>query len=252
MASMDLQTRETAWNNRSTNIFNNSTEPVGNSDFTKLCNDILHLHKTITRLWWNIRTLEEYLRQKIFPRGLRIQIFPSWEIDTDEKNTWEKGLSQCSLILVNMLLDHDRELLTQQREAIKKLESRLTTFDITLVDPFRKKLQENIDDYEKNIITNKQHKFQRDKTDYEKGKAYHWTHRGNKRRFYSRMPYNKSTAGPQISDSQSTDFSESDNSEDTTPRQHNTRKRGPRHREWSPNHKRDKTVRGKKTSAHDN
>ncbi|XP_071966628.1 uncharacterized protein [Engystomops pustulosus] len=250
---MDLQAREMAWNSQFTSIFSDSNDSIANDDFSKLSSELINAHKSITRLWWNIRSLEEYLRLKIFPRGLRTQIFPSWEVDLDEKSNWERGLSQCSLILVNMLLDHDRGLLNQQRELIKKLESRLISFDTTsLVEPFRKKLKEMIEGYEKNILT-KQNKLQRDKKDYERGRAYHWTHRGNKRRHYPPAPRSHAIGGTNLIDTQSSENSESENSQDdASASSHNARKRGPRHRDWSPSYKREKTRRGKKESREGN
>ncbi|XP_072012170.1 uncharacterized protein [Engystomops pustulosus] len=149
-----------------------------------------------------------------------------------------------------MLLDHDRGLLNQQRELIKKLESRLISFDTTsLVEPFRKKLKEMIEGYEKNIILTKQNKLQRDKKDYERGRAYHWTHRGNKRRHYPPAPRSHAIGGTNLIDTQSSENSESENSQDdASTSSHNARKRGPRHRDWSPSYKREKTRRGKKES----
>lgn len=56
--------------------------------------------------------------------GLRIQIFSSWEIDI-QKSTWERGLSRCSRILIGMLIEHDKELLSQTKTHIKSLETKL-------------------------------------------------------------------------------------------------------------------------------
>lgn len=61
----------------------------------------------------------------IVPRGLRVQIFPTWQLDQEFNSEWEKGLMQCSHILIDMLIEQDKTLLTQTRNRIKELEIQL-------------------------------------------------------------------------------------------------------------------------------
>lgn len=203
-----MEAREAAWQNLggSSSFFTDTQGVEDNVDFSKTSKDLIEAHKLLTRLWWNIRSLEEYLRLGIIPRGLRVQIFPAWEATTDFKDSWETGLLQCSKIIINMLLNHDKTLVQQTKIRIKTLETTLATFDIpTLVTPFQTKLKDLIDKYEKDIIAGKKRKFVRDKTDYDKKVAYKWKHQGNARGRTGPMGYTKK-ATPSTQDSATSDF----------------------------------------------
>lgn len=128
-----------------------------------------------------VHSLEEYLRTGLIPQGLRVQIFPAWEASPEFKTTWEKGLHQCSKILMSMLVEHDRVLLTQVKARIKDLESKLTTFEADKVQLAKEKLWETIEKYEKKIVSGKKYKFSRNKEDHERQRTFKWRHTGNKR-----------------------------------------------------------------------
>lgn len=181
--TLDMDTREALWNSQVADVF--STTVVmdsNNDDFSSCTNELMAAHRLVTRLWWNIKSLEEYVKLGIVPRGLRIQIFPAWEADTDFKKLWETGLTQCSRIIINMLIEHDRDLLAKTKIQIQTLEGKLSKFDMAnQVTPFHKRLKENLERYEKDIIAGKKRKFIRDKTDYEKSNAFRWKHAGNRR-----------------------------------------------------------------------
>lgn len=197
--AFNLEARETAWSNRG-DIFGGG-EVVSHSvddEFLQCTNELLTAHKSLTKLWWNIRSLEEYLKVSIIPRGLRIQIFPAWEVDPNFKKLWETGLTQCSRILINLLLEHDRDLVDKTKIQITNLELKLSKFDPgTQIDPFQKRLKESLDKFEKDIIEGKKKKFSRDKGDYEKQSAYRWRHSGNRR---GRNVPNKTSTVPTASD----------------------------------------------------
>ncbi|XP_069618482.1 uncharacterized protein [Ranitomeya imitator] len=176
---MDLTAREAAWQQQMKDIFGAGDCVVGasgssnDSDFQNLTTELIDLHKRLTRTWWNITSLTEYKKLGLVPRGLRVQIFPAWEVDQEFRTTWENGLQRCSYILIDMLIEQDNLVLTQIREDIKKKEVDLNTFDLkTQLDPFKIHLKEIIDKYEKDIIRGKKNKFQRDKLDMEKQRIH--------------------------------------------------------------------------------
>lgn len=181
----DLEAREALWNSQVGSVF--STSGTGgivddDDDFFKLSNDLISAHKTMTRIWWNVKSLEEYMRAGIIPRGLRIQIFPAWEVDPPFKKIWETGLAQGSKLLINLLIEHDRELLKQTKQKILALESKMPDYDQqTQVTPFQKRLKETLEKFEREIMEGKKKKYTRDKNDYEGGQAYRWKHTGNRR-----------------------------------------------------------------------
>lgn len=178
----DLNARELAWNNQVSDVFNTDTEIAPDMDFVQLSRDITSAHKRVIKLWWNIKSLEQYVKTSIVPRGLRVQIFPAWEVTGDFKQSWEKALLQCSRILLNLLIEHDQQLLIDTKKQILTLEADLIKFDpTTLVNPFQKKLKETLEVHEKEVMAGKKKKFSRDKTDFEKQNAFRWQHQGNRR-----------------------------------------------------------------------
>ncbi|XP_077134125.1 uncharacterized protein LOC143788365 [Ranitomeya variabilis] len=197
---MDWDTREAAWQAQSANVFLPGDTRVPDSDFSKLSIELTSAHRLGIRLWWNIRSLEEYIRLNIVPRGLRIPIYPAWEPSSTFQATWEQGLLKCSGIIINMLLEHDRELLLNTKIRIKDLEGQLLKFDdVKQVQPFRARLKENLDKYEKDIVSKKKSKFTRDRSDFESARAFQWRHQGNQRRvprvLRTRAPAQESTRG---------------------------------------------------------
>lgn len=196
--AFNLEAREAAWNSRTADIFS-GTIPTGNTvddNFSCCTNELLGAHKLLTRLWWNVKSLEEYLKLSIVPRGLRVQIFPAWEVETEFKQLWEAGLTQCSKILINLLVEHDRKLIVQTKLKIQGLEADLSKFDHnTQVEPFLKKLKESLDKYKKEILEGKKKKQIRDKNDYEKQAAFKWQHSGNRRGKNTKKRYAPDNAG---------------------------------------------------------
>lgn len=203
-----MEAREAQWRSQSNTLFSStgevSTPDPGAGNIQK---ELIDKHKTHTRIWWNIRSLEEYLKHKIIPRGLRVQIFPAWEVSDDYKGMWETGLFQCSKIIINMLLEHDRLALEETKTQIKELETKLMVLDAeTIVEPFQTKLKDLLEKYEKEIMNGKKMKFQRDKTDYEQNRAFRWKHRGNPRWANKASGHKSDTAGSESEPGSSDDF----------------------------------------------
>lgn len=61
---------------------------------------------------------DRYLREEVNPQGLRVQIFPSFEVtDAAFSEKWEKKLLQCSATMMEMLRDkHRSDLLDLDKE----------------------------------------------------------------------------------------------------------------------------------------
>ncbi|XP_075208158.1 uncharacterized protein LOC142313057 [Anomaloglossus baeobatrachus] len=148
---MNLEERENAWSNQVADIFDlpttaQLTEATGeNAGFEKVGTDLIKLHKNLTKVWYNIKSLEHYKK-------------------------------------LDMLLIHDQELLPTIREEIRAKESKLKNFDQTsVVAPFQIKLKGIIDLFEKEVIKRKCNKLIRDKKDFQTGEIFKWNHKGNVR-----------------------------------------------------------------------
>lgn len=168
-------------------------------------------HKALTRVWWNIC---------IIPRGLRVQFFSAWEVSPTFKTKWELKLAQCSKLIINMLLEHDKEILEQTKVQIRSLESQLGQFDlVTVVTPFQTKLRDTIDKYEKEIMNGKKRKFTWDKTDFDQQVAFKWKHTGNTRRgtYSTNQALNNDTSANDVSASDFLSSSDTDDDRTGTP-----------------------------------
>ncbi|XP_056413371.1 uncharacterized protein LOC130356211 isoform X2 [Hyla sarda] len=190
-----MEAREAMWSSQVGTVFSTDTNVPVDKDFTQLTKEIIEVQRQITQVWWNIKSLEEYARLGIFPRGLRVQIFPALEVTTEFKEVWETGLAKCSVILLDMLVAHDKDLLVNCKSKLQDLETQLLVFDKEkLVGPFQVKLKDMMDKYEKEIMEGKKTKFNRDR-DYDRHEVYRWRHRGN-RRYWKKGQTNNSVTPP--------------------------------------------------------
>lgn len=77
---------------------------------------------------------------------MRVQKFPAWEVETNFKTSWENGLQECSSIIMNMLIEHDRSLLIQVKTQIKDLEIKLkNTESESRLNNLQSKIKKNLD-----------------------------------------------------------------------------------------------------------
>lgn len=75
--AFEMESREALWNSQVSDVFSCSGQVDNDDDFSKCTNELLSAHKSVTLLWWNVKSLEQYLKLGIIPRGLRVQIFPA-------------------------------------------------------------------------------------------------------------------------------------------------------------------------------
>ncbi|OCT70285.1 hypothetical protein XELAEV_18037207mg [Xenopus laevis] len=74
------------------------------------------------RTWWEIASFEKYLSLKMIPRGLRIKKYPTFLTNDDEcMDQWNKILSDCSLRLMALLIDKNRQTYDLLRNDISKI-----------------------------------------------------------------------------------------------------------------------------------
>ncbi|KAK7912694.1 hypothetical protein WMY93_012905 [Mugilogobius chulae] len=122
-------------------------------------------------------TLSDYWRERIIPRGLRINKFPSFGKDNAEfRNKWEAILNKCSSDLMLLLIDEIKNERAEIRQSIEEVKQSFTTTlenDDTLATMLTQ-LQEDIDAFGKTITLQKLDKFKRDRQDYNQGAVYLW------------------------------------------------------------------------------
>ncbi|KAM4012119.1 uncharacterized protein ACNLHF_005295 [Anomaloglossus baeobatrachus] len=182
---MDYRVRETTWQTQLNKVFDTEGELDNTTDsrsHRELCNQLKLLYNRRMRLWWNKAFMQRYVDRDLIPRGLRVQVFPSFNVtDVDFKRDWEDAASACSksfmLLLIKnneaSLRDLDGDIATLLDRLPKELTpSELSSFNETMDKEFTK--------WEKELVSTKTKKYQRDVTDYKNQQVYRW--RGNIRR----------------------------------------------------------------------
>ncbi|KAM3930917.1 uncharacterized protein RB166_004398 [Leptodactylus fuscus] len=180
---MDYRKRDKDWITRIGTVFGETaavvTEPSNIKEFKLKIRDLLR--KRI-KIWWNKAALENYLSKNIIPRGLRVQIFPTFDTeDLSFSSKWEDTLTKCSRTLIELLVGADRkqlETLEKEIDTLKdKIHLALSSEEVVVFD---KALDEDLSKWEKNIQDLKSRKFQRDYKDFQSGKVYRWHHKQEK------------------------------------------------------------------------
>ncbi|XP_077155917.1 uncharacterized protein LOC143818518 [Ranitomeya variabilis] len=176
---MDLRAKESSWQAKATNMFKKGVGPISTSapynqqeNVKKYKNAV---HKKI-KIWWTKTTLENYISQKIIPRGLRIHLFPTFALEDESlKERWIKAANTCSFEFMSIIIENNIA-------TIKNIEGEIDSLQKTLqqdlsVDMFQEmigKLDKEIEKWEGVISQNKQKKYERDVADFETNKIYKW------------------------------------------------------------------------------
>ncbi|XP_073531517.1 uncharacterized protein [Phyllobates terribilis] len=201
---MDSRARDNTWFSQLNTTFNDTEmsgpmdDPTTQDNVTK-CKSLL---KKRTHIWWNHAFLSKYIEKNRIPRGLNVQIFPSFPtLEESFKSKWESYADICSMGFMSLLKDTNQKTLDE-------LEVEIETIQVSLIKELNsdalKKLNEDIDiEFQKrakDIQTNKIRKFQRDLREKQTNTAYRWKNATDRSRFRS-SPYSRSRSTSAISSS---------------------------------------------------
>ncbi|XP_069600643.1 uncharacterized protein [Ranitomeya imitator] len=175
---MDLKARETSWRSKATDLFKQGTSTiqdgnVENRDLTAQYKNAVHRK---LKTWWNKTTLENYVDQNIIPRGLRVQVYPSFDLeDTELIQRWKKAATCCSLEFLRIIIDKNSislNLIDKEIDEIhKSLKKQLTSEKL---ESYMQTIEKDIDKWENDISQLKLKKYLRDSKDYEMDRIYKW------------------------------------------------------------------------------
>ncbi|OCT76223.1 hypothetical protein XELAEV_18031425mg [Xenopus laevis] len=128
------------------------------------------------KLWWEITTLQNYIKIKRVPRGLRIKKFPAFEVqDKDLMTEWYEALTDSSLKLMGILVTKYQTQQGRLEVEISQLEVTLNAYkDTPDYDKMNKRIVDDLSILERKIMDTKQKKFLRDKADYEQESVFSW------------------------------------------------------------------------------
>ncbi|XP_056378960.1 uncharacterized protein LOC130274545 [Hyla sarda] len=174
---MDFRNRDITWTARADTVFSRGlSNSAESSQKSELKRQLKHLLQRRSRTWWNKTTLEKYLAQGLIPRGLRIQVFPSFPIDSDNfKDQWEAACSTCSKTFLELLVSHNIQTLTSLETEIEEL-SRKIRLDLSTEEltTWNQEVDSWFKDWEEKIEIVKVKKYQRDLTDLQLNRVYRW------------------------------------------------------------------------------
>ncbi|XP_077113081.1 uncharacterized protein LOC143768273 [Ranitomeya variabilis] len=185
-AVMDYRAREQSWLTRINEVFNDGSKAsvagVGKDthEAIKKLKDLLHKR---TRVWWNRAFLNKYVETGLTPRGLRVQVFPSFEVDDIVfRQKWEECADVCSKGFMELLAQHNNntiDMLDKEIEIVQNLlKQELSETDLHVLN---RDIEQEFQKWEKDICTMKTTKFQRDVGDKQTNTVYRWNRKIFKR-----------------------------------------------------------------------
>ncbi|KAM4038422.1 uncharacterized protein ACNLHF_016745 [Anomaloglossus baeobatrachus] len=196
---MDFKARESAWQTQLNQVFDTEGEVDNSADsrsHRELCSQIKVLFNRRMRLWWNKAFMQRYVDRGLIPRGLRVQVFPSFNV-TDEtfKRDWEEAATDCSRSFMGLLINNNEASLRAIDEEISVLQDR-TTKELTPAElsNFHETMNKEFVKWEKELVSNKTKKYQRDVTDYKNQQVYRWKGTTRRRRNFVGLPHSVSAS----------------------------------------------------------
>lgn len=145
-------------------------------DVESLMDKLQHYLQREIKQYYHAVTLSDYLRQKIIPRGLRLQKAPAFGLENSDFCTrWCEILNKCSFDLMALVIKETTKQLESTRLDSKKMEIQLGEMVTkSKLTEFKKDLERQRAELSKEIRATKRTKFARDNGDYQHGKVYFW------------------------------------------------------------------------------
>ncbi|XP_075690371.1 uncharacterized protein LOC142658662 isoform X2 [Rhinoderma darwinii] len=176
---MDFRLRDQSWISQLNEVFKEDFNLLLDSngkDTRVLINRLKELLKLRTKIWWNKAFLDRYLSKGLIPRGLRIQVFPSFSIEEDNfKDKWEILSTTCSRGFMDLLIQSNIATLVGIEKEIDEIQVSLKK-DLSndALDKLNIDLDKEFQKWEQEICSIKTKKFQRDVADFQQGRVFKW------------------------------------------------------------------------------
>ncbi|XP_071999215.1 uncharacterized protein [Engystomops pustulosus] len=176
---MDFRAKETTWRSEADALFGNKGATAEDPNLRKVKEIKLKFRNLLhrrTKMWWNKISLETYIQRNLIPRGLRIQIFPSYGLDDALFTTkWEEICTRSSLSLMQVIIDHNTKQMENLDTEISNVQLQINQLlSSTELELFNTEINDAFKIWEKQIKDMKARKFQRDVQDETLGRIYKW------------------------------------------------------------------------------
>lgn len=190
-------------------LFSSEPNDAVSTNVRTILNELEKLRLSENKIWWDKNMLQRYREENIIPRGLRMKKQPTTLYDADFQDRWNNILSQCSLALMELIVEKEITVLEQMKIEIndkeKILQSQITESER---EDIFKSLNDKIKKQEDSFVSVKQRKFMRDQQDYKSGSIYTW-HKHRPRSILKKDTYRPSEKKRKVSFSRSGTDSES-------------------------------------------
>ncbi|KAM4030905.1 uncharacterized protein ACNLHF_018486 isoform 1-T1 [Anomaloglossus baeobatrachus] len=202
--TMNFKAREEAWLCQINDMLKGDSTLVLDTSGTgakEYFNKMKELLRKKTRTWWNCTFLQRYVEMGLIPRGLRVQVFPSFVVDNEVfKNRWENAATTCSRQFLELLIDLDKESLkTLEVEIIELYNNMEKNLTPAALKKCNEDLDTEVDIWGKEIQGRKIQKLQRDLEDKQSNKMYRWRNKKERSHPYYRPGFNRSRSGSMTS-----------------------------------------------------
>ncbi|KAM4054244.1 uncharacterized protein ACNLHF_006667 [Anomaloglossus baeobatrachus] len=179
LPTMDYKTRDISWKTLCSRAFDgNLPDGMGieQRGRTELQSNVKRLLHRRTKVWWNRAFLEGYISKQMIPRGLRMQVFPSFPVeDTTFINKWEEICSTSSLKLMELLVGYNSKTLEEVDKELDSTYLELKTISSAEeIAAFDAMMAASSEEWEKAIRETHSKKIMRDMTDYQQLRVYRW------------------------------------------------------------------------------
>lgn len=203
--SMDLKARERSWLLQLDQVFKDESTVSGltvRGRISETQNSLKNLLHKRLKVWWNKAFLEKYLQRNLIPRGLRIQVFPSFPIVDETFTTrWEEVCTNSSCKFMTLLIGHNKQVLEQLEKDIESLQKQLSENSTPEANEiFNKALEKQFDIWEKEIREIKTKKFSRDLNDLQQKRMYRWHQNRPRKRMSRTSSFSSASSGGETND----------------------------------------------------
>ncbi|KAM4052236.1 uncharacterized protein ACNLHF_000279 [Anomaloglossus baeobatrachus] len=194
---MDFHVREETWRSQLNDFFRHDGGADARSGEVSLREEVAKykglIHKR-TKIWWNRAFLERYLQQGLIPRGLRVQVFPSFDIDDNTfKDKWEDFANNCSKGFIQLLCDLNSSQLRAIETETVDLQNRIVAgLSTEAFKTFEMDIESDMSRWEKEVKDSKIKKFHRDELDLQSNRVYKWRMSTDRSRPFRRFNQNRS------------------------------------------------------------
>lgn len=136
--------------------------------------DLTQIYKEQITSWWEVQSLDNYLKNNIVPRGLRISLLPAARARNPGFLTkWEQEATNSSLRLMRLLLDEERNTLETLKQKLAEQIEVVQTFSQEAEFANKEKfLQNTLEKYQYHLKERKHRQFVRDLSDFKENRIY--------------------------------------------------------------------------------